>query len=223
MNGSILSAPLNPRGRGKKVFYETKGNKHGLPHDPFKSCVVPRCIGWISSISRQGVVNLAPYSFFNAIAMDPHMVMFGTGGRQPHGVKDSITNIEETKEFVCNLTTWDTREQMSLSSASTAANVDEFSYTDLEAESAVMLKPPRVKASPIHLECTYYQTLELPSEDPDPLARNAMVIGTVIGIHISDSVLTDGMVDMSKFRPIARMGYMDYSVVDNVFTMPFPD
>ena len=205
------------------MFYETKGNQHGLPHDPFKSCVVPRCIGWISSISRQGMVNLAPYSFFNAIATDPHMVMFGTGGRQPHGVKDSITNIEETGEFVCNLTTWETREQMSLSSASTAAEVDEFVYTELEAEPAVMVEPPRVKASPIHLECTYYQTLELPSENPDPLARNAMVIGTVVGIHISDSVLTDGMVDMSKFRPIARMGYMDYSTVDHVFTMPFPD
>ena len=81
------------------MFYETNENKHGLLHDPFKSCVVPRCIGWISSISEDGVVNLAPYSFFNAIATNPHMVMFGTGGRHPHGVKDSITNIEETGEF----------------------------------------------------------------------------------------------------------------------------
>ena len=204
------------------MFYETKENNHGLPHDPFKSCVVPRCIGWISSISASGIVNLAPYSFFNAIASNPHMVMFGTGGRHTHGDKDSITNIEQTGEFVCNLTTWETREQMSLSSASTEPGVDEFAYAKLEAQPSVMVKPPRVKASPIHLECTYYQTLELPTDDPDPLARNAMVIGTVVGIHISDSVLTDGMVDMSKFRPIARMGYMDYSVVEKVFTMPFP-
>lgn len=222
MNGSILSALFSSRAK-TKVFYETKENQHGLPHDPFKSCVVPRCIGWISSISKDGVVNLAPYSFFNAIATNPHMVMFGTGGRHPHGVKDSITNIEETGEFVCNLTTWETRDQMSLTSSSTAAEVDEFVYSDLAAEPSRMVKPPRVKGSPIHLECTYYQTLNLPTEDPDPSARNAMVIGTVVGIHISDSVLTDGMVDMSKFRPIARMGYMDYSVVDNVFTMPFPD
>ena len=151
------------------------------------------------------------------------MVMFGTGGRHPHGVKDSITNIEETGEFVCNLTTWETREQMSLSSSSTPAQVDEFDFSGLEAEPAVMVTPPQVKASPIHLECTYHETIELPTDDPDPLARNAMVIGTVVGIHISDAVLTEGMVDMSKFRPIARMGYMDYAVVDNVFTMLFPD
>lgn len=205
------------------MFYETKENNHGLSHDPFKSCVVPRCIGWISSISSTGVVNLAPYSFFNACASNPPMVMFGTGGRHPHGVKDSITNIEETGEFVCNLTTWETREQMSLSSATTAAEIDEFVFSELEAQPSLMVKPPRVAASPIHLECTYYQTIDLPTDTPDPLARNAMVIGRVIGIHISDSVLTDGMVDMSKFRPIARMGYMDYSTVDHVFTMPFPD
>ena len=205
------------------MFYETKNNAHGLPHDPFKSCVVPRCIGWISSISRSDVVNLAPYSFFNAIASDPPMVMFATGGRQPHGAKDSITNIEQTGEFVCNLSTWELREQMSLSSASAAAEVDEFAHTDLEAASSVLVKPPRVKASPIHLECVHYRTIDLPTSDPDPKARNAMVLGTVIGVHISDDVLTDGLVDMSKFRPVARLGYMDYSVADNVFTMPFPD
>lgn len=205
------------------MFYETRNNEHGLPHDPFKSCVVPRCIGWISSISAQGVVNLAPYSFFNAVATDPPMVAFGSGGRHSHGGKDTIANVEETGEFVCNLTTFDLREQMNLSSASTAPDVDEFAYAGLEAEPATLVKPPRVKAAPIHLECVHYRTIDLPCRDPDPLVRNGLVIGEVIGVHISDEVLSRGMVDMSKFRPIARLGYMDYSVADNVFTMRFPD
>ena len=205
------------------MFYETKSNDHGLPHDPFKSCVVPRCIGWISSISAAGVVNLAPYSFFNAIASNPHMVMFATGGRHPDNGKDSITNIEQTGEFVCNLVTWELREQMSLSSASVAADVDEFVSSGLEAAPSAMVKPPRVKAAPIHLECKYYQTINLPTDDPDPLARNAMVLGEVVGIHIADEVLTNGLVDLSKCRPVARLGYMDYSTVDHIFSMRFPD
>ena len=205
------------------MFYETRDNRHGLPHDPFKSCVVPRCIGWISSISAEGVVNLAPYSFFNAVSTDPHMVAFGSGGRHPHGGKDTISNVEATGEFVCNLATFPLREQMSLSSATTAPEVDEFDYAGLEAAPATLVRPPRVRAAPIHLECVHYRTIDLPCRDPDPLARNGLVIGEVVGVHISDEILSDGMVDMSKFRPLARLGYMDYSVTDNVFTMPFPD
>ena len=205
------------------MFYETRDNGHGLPHDPFKSCVVPRCIGWISSISAEGVVNLAPYSFFNAVSTDPHMVAFGSGGRHPHGGKDTISNVEETGEFVCNLATFELRDQMSLSSATTKPEVDEFAYAGLEAESAALVWPPRVRAAPIHLECVHYRTIDLPCRDPDSLARNGLVIGEVVGVHISDEVLSGGMVDMSKFRRIARLGYMDYSVTDNVFTMPFPD
>ena len=205
------------------MFYETRDNRHGLPHDPFKSCVVPRCIGWISSISAEGVVNLAPYSFFNAVSTDPHMVAFGSGGRHPHGGKDTIANVEATGEFVCNLATFDLREQMSLTSATTVPEVDEFDHAGLEAAPATLVGPPRVRAAPIHLECVHYRTIDLPRRDPDPLARNGLVIGEVVGVHISDEILSDGMVDMSKFRPIARLGYMDYSVTDNVFTMPFPD
>ena len=205
------------------MFYETRVKGHPLPHDPFKSCVVPRCIGWISSISAEGVVNLAPYSFFNAISTDPHMVAFGSGGRHPHGGKDTIANVEATGEFVCNLATYELREQMSRTSASTAPEVDEFEYAGLEAAPATLVRPPRVSAAPIHLECVHYRTIDLPCRDPDPLARNGLVIGEVVGVHISDEILRDGMVDMSRFRPLARLGYMDYSVTDNVFTMPFPD
>lgn len=203
------------------MFYETANNEHGLPRNPFKSCVVPRCIGWISSLSASGVVNLAPYSFFNAVSSDPPMVMFASGGQQPHGPKDSITNIEQTREFVCNLATWELREQMRLSSAPTRPEVDEFDYTGLAYEPAILVKPPRVKATPIHLECVYHQTVELPSRNSE--SRNAMLIGEVVGVHIRDQVLTDGLVDMSKLRPIARLGYMDYAVVDTVFSMPMPE
>ena len=110
---------------------------------------------------------------------------------------------------------------MSLSSAPTLPEVDEFEYTELEQAKSILVKPPRVAASPINLECKYTQTVELPNTSPT--RRNAMVLGEVVGIHISDEILTDGMVDLSKFRPIARLGYMDYCTVDNVFTMFFPD
>ncbi len=202
------------------MFYETATNRHGLASDPFKSCVLPRCIGWISSLSADGVVNLAPYSFFNAVATDPHMVMFASGGLQPHGPKDSITNVEQTGEFVCNLATWELRKAMNLTSAATRPEVDEFSFADIEREPSVLVKPPRVKGSPIHLECRHHQTVELPCNDPG--SRNAIVIGRVIGVHIRDDVLKHGRVDVAKIRPIARLGYMDYTTVDQVFTMRRP-
>jgi flavin reductase (DIM6/NTAB) family NADH-FMN oxidoreductase RutF len=182
---------------------------------------VPRCIGWISSVNPQGVVNLAPYSFFNGVGDNPPMVMFSSGGRHDHGEKDSQANVEASGEFVCNLVTWELREQMSLTSAPTRSEVNEFEYAGIEWEPSELVKPPRVKGSPIHLECEYLQTVALPCNDPK--TTNAIIIGEVIGIHIRDAVLTDGMVDMTQFRPVARMGYMDYTVVNDVFTMLFPD
>ncbi|MXX21806.1 MAG: flavin reductase family protein, partial [Rhodospirillales bacterium] len=114
------------------MFYRTDVNDHGLPHDPFKACVVPRPIGWISTMSPAGVHNLAPYSFFNGVATAPPMVMFASNGRQPHGAKDSLANVEETGEFVANLATWDLREAMNRSSAPLGPDVDEFAFAGLE-------------------------------------------------------------------------------------------
>lgn len=202
------------------MFYETKDNRHGLPRDPFKSCIVPRPIGWITTLSPDGVVNLAPYSFFNGVASDPPMVMFASGSMSRHPEKDSITNCEATGEFVVNLATWDLKDQMNQTSAEVPPEVDEISLAELTTEPARLVKPPRVKESPIHLECLYHQTVDLPRDQPE--GRNAMVIGRVVGIHIRDEILTDGMVDQSKFRPIARLGYMDYTRIDMVFTMPRP-
>jgi flavin reductase (DIM6/NTAB) family NADH-FMN oxidoreductase RutF len=202
------------------MFYETAGNKHGLPHDPFKSCIVPRPIGWISTVNRDGVVNLAPYSFFNGVSSDPHMVMFSSNGRKLDGLKDTLSNCRETGEFVVNIATWDLVDQMNISSGPFPAETDEMAAAGLESEPSVLVAPPRVKASPIHLECKTYQIVDLPGKDPRD--DNAMVLGLVVGIHIDDRVLTDGLVDISKVVPIARMGYMDYAKVESVFTLQRP-
>ena len=203
------------------MFYDTRKGDHGLPRNPFKSCVVPRPIGWISTLDPDGRVNLAPYSFFNGVAGEPPMVMFATNGRKPDGGrKDSVANCEATGEFVANIATWDLREAMNQTSLHVASGVDEAELAGLETLPSSLVKPPRVKASPIHMECLYHQTVDLPSDDPE--GRNAIVIGRVIGIHIDDAVLTDGLVDMEKVRPIARLGYMDYTRVDLVFAMKRP-
>ena len=202
------------------MFYETKDH-HGLKHNPFKSLVVPRPIGWISSQDRNGVVNLAPYSFFNGVATEPPTVMFSSNGVHSEGsYKDSVKNVRDTGEFVCNLATWETREAMNTTSAMVARSVDEFQLSGLTPVPSRLVKPPRVKESPVHLECTYLQTVELPCDKPEQ--SNLVVFGQVVGIHIDDSIISDGMIDMNVFKPIARLGYFDYSVVDNVFSMRRP-
>ena len=202
------------------MFYETK-NDHGLPHSPFKSLIVPRPIGWISSLSPEGVRNLAPFSFFNGLSDSPPMVMFSCN--EPAGEsdrKDSPYNIEATGEFVVNMATEALINQMNASSATVARDVDEFELAGLTAEPSVLVKAPRVAESPAHMECKFLQKIELPSNNP--AKRNEMIIGEVIGIHIADEVLVDGLVDVTKFRPLARLGYMEYCVVEKVFTLNRP-
>ncbi len=202
------------------MFYETKDH-HGLKHNPFKSLVVPRPIGWVSSQDRNGVVNLAPYSFFNAVASEPPIVMFSSNGAHSEGgYKDSVSNVQDTGEFVCNLAIWENREAMNTTSTTAARSVDEFELAGLTSVPSKLVKPPRVKESPVHLECQYLQTVELPCDNPEQ--PNLVVFGHVVGIHIDDHIINDGMIDMDAFKPIARLGYFDYSVVDNVFTMGRP-
>ena len=202
------------------MFYETKDH-HGLKHNPFKSLIVPRPIGWVSSQDSDGIVNLAPYSYFNGVGSEPPTVMFASEGTHTDGgFKDSATNVRETGEFVCNIATWALREAMNATSAQVAHRVDEFGLAGLTPTPSRLVKPPRVKESPVHLECTHLKTVELPSNDPQ--RPNLIVFGRVVGIHIDDSIIADGMIDMDAFRPIARLGYMDYTVVDNVFTMRRP-
>ncbi|MGI9412937.1 MAG: flavin reductase family protein [Hyphomicrobiales bacterium] len=196
------------------MFYDAVENDHGLRHDPFKALVVPRPIGWISSLGPDGVLNLAPYSFFNAVSNRPNIVMFASGGR-----KDSLENAEASGEFVCNMATWELREQMNQTSAPVGAEVDEAQMAGLEMVPSRLVRPPRVAASPVALECKYLQTVHLP---PSNGAVNAVVFGHVIGIHIDDSVIEDGKVDVARFKPIARLGYRDYAVVDELFSMTRP-
>jgi flavin reductase (DIM6/NTAB) family NADH-FMN oxidoreductase RutF len=198
------------------MFYKI-GGPHGIPHDPFKSCVVPRPIGWISTIGADGAVNLAPYSFFNAVATEPPMVMFSSNGKQAHGTKDSVANAEATGEFVCNMATWDLRDPMSQTSRPVPPEVDEFELAGLETQPSELVKPPRVKTSPIHLECVYHQTLELPCDIEG--GRNAICLGRVVGVHIRDEFLTDGKVDIARIKPLARLGYQDYTVAEKVLTL----
>jgi flavin reductase (DIM6/NTAB) family NADH-FMN oxidoreductase RutF len=204
------------------MFYDPDIKKsHGLPHDPFKSLVAPRPIGWISTVSADGHVNLAPYSFFNAVCYNPCIVMFSSSGLPDDPQKHSWRNAEETGEFVCNIVSEELKDQMNTTSAHVPRGIDEFELAGLTAEPSEKVKPPRVKESPAHLECKYLRTVEFESEEAHH--THGVIFGHVVGIHIRDDILTDGMVDTLKFRPVARLGYMEYTVVDNVFSMGRPD
>ena len=204
------------------MFYEPNEKKdHGLPHDPFKSLVVPRPIGWISTLDLKGNVNLAPYSFFNAVCYDPCIVLFSASGLIDDPQKHSRRNAEETGEFVCNLVSEELREQMNITAAHVGRGVDELALAGLTAEPSRTVKPPRVMEAPAHLECRYLKTVEFESHLPNQ--SHGVVFGEVTGIHIKDEFLSGGFVDILKIKPIARMGYRDYTVVDQIFSMAPPD
>lgn len=182
-----------------------------LPQGLFKACVTPRPIAWISTIDKKGNVNLAPFSYFNIVCDDPAMVMFATTSAHVEGgPKDSLRNAEETGEFVVNIPTFALREAVNLTSADLSRCRSEFEFAKLEHEPSELVKAPRVKGSPINLECAYYQSVQLPIS---PGNINRMVIGRVLGIHVCPSVLTDGKIDLKKLQLIARLGYNDYEVV----------
>ena len=195
------------------MFYDAISNTHGLDRDPFMALVSPRPIGWISTLDANGVVNLAPYSFFNAVSTNPHFVMFSSGGR-----KDSQRNAEETGEFVCSLATYDLREAMSRTSKHVEPHVDEMALAGLSPAPSTLVAPPRVAESPVAFECKYWRTVDLPGIDGGP-GNHAIVLGQVVGIHIDDEALVDGRVDITRLRPIARLGYRDYAVIDEVFEL----
>jgi flavin reductase (DIM6/NTAB) family NADH-FMN oxidoreductase RutF len=198
------------------MFYDPRRNDHGLPHNPWTALVVPRPIGWISTMSRSGVVNLAPYSFFNTVSANPPYVLFSS-----HPRKHSQINAEETGEFVVNMATWDLREVMNASSAEFTADVSEPERVGIDMAACVHVKPPRVARSPVVLECKYNTTVRLTGSD-GRVNPSSIVFGEVVGVHIDDSVIVDGRIDVVKMRPIARLGYMDYTLVDELFTMERP-
>jgi flavin reductase (DIM6/NTAB) family NADH-FMN oxidoreductase RutF len=200
------------------MFYESLTRSHGLPHSPLNACVMPRPIGWISTVSREGVVNLAPFSYFNLVSGDPPVVAFAASPKPDNGRKDSQINAEETGEFVFNLATCDLRDQMNVSASIEEPDFDEMAAVGLTPAPSRLVKPPRVAESPVHFECRYVQTVDMPPSAGGLYA--SLVIGRVVGIHIDDSVIVDGIVDVTRMRPLGRLGYNDYVVVDEVFTMP---
>lgn len=199
------------------MFYEPdRRDKRLLPHDPFKAIVAPRPIGWITSISLKGEVNLAPYSYFNGVNSRPALVMFASEGH-----KDSVSFIEETGEFVCNLATWDLRQQMNATSAPLARGINEMERAGLAAAPSVMVKPPRVAASPCALECKLVKIVAMATADGAPV-DSQVVFGEVVGVHIDDRFIVDGLLDTAAMKPIARCGYDQYAVVEGVFSMTRP-
>ena len=198
------------------MFYEPDKRNHGLPGDPFKAIVAPRPIGWISSMDAGGNVNLAPYSFFNGINSRPAMVMFASEGR-----KDSVSNIEETGEFVCNLATWELREAVNASSAPFPRGVNEMERVGLAPAPSRLVKPPRVEACPCALECKLIRIVTIDDAHGVP-ADCQVVIGHVLGVHVDERFIVDGKLDTAALRPIARCGYDQYAVVESLFAMTRP-
>ena len=198
------------------MFYDTRDNSRTLRHDPFKAIVAPRPIGWVTSISAKGEINLAPYSYFNGVLSRPNLVMFSS-----EGFKDSVSNVRETGEFVCNLATWDLRDAMNMTSAPMPHGENEMKRAGLEPARSHLVKPPRVAASPCALECKLIRIVQLNDIDGSPLDGH-VVIGRVIGVYIDDRFIKNGRLDTAAMKPIARCGYDEYAVVERMFAMTRP-
>jgi flavin reductase (DIM6/NTAB) family NADH-FMN oxidoreductase RutF len=200
------------------LFYEPGGHDRAqLAHDPFKAIVAPRPIGWVSTIAADGSVNLAPYSFFNAMAEAPPMLAFCS-----HGAKDSVTFAGEVQEFVWNLVTYELREAMNASSAPLPRGRSEFERAGLQMAPSRLVAPPRVKAARCAMECRVVHRFELCDLESQPTDHH-LVIGQVVGVHLDESAIADGAVDTAALRPVARLGGpADYAVVETVFQMTRP-
>ncbi len=197
-------------------FYEVaKG--HGLPHDPFKAIVAPRPVGWISTVDVEGAMNLAPYSFFNAVCDRPPILMFSSAGW-----KDTVSNAQATGAFVWNLATRALAQRMNVSSANVPHAVDEFDLAGLTAAPSRLVKAPRVAETPAALECRLLDITELKDIEGAPTG-NFMVLGQVVAAHIDPAFLKDGLFDTAAAQPIGRCGYLgDYAEVDHLFQMVRP-
>ena len=200
------------------MFYEPHArDRTVLPHDPFKAIIAPRPIGWISSIDAAGAVNLAPYSFFNAVASSPvGLLAFSSDGR-----KDSVANVEATGEFVWNMPTYALRDAMNATAAPLPHGASEFAHAGLETAPSRLVRPPRVAASPCALECRLVEVIRMKTAAGVPI-DNYLVIGEVVGVHIDDAAIVDGRFDTAALQPIARCGYADYAVVDRLFALQRP-
>jgi flavin reductase (DIM6/NTAB) family NADH-FMN oxidoreductase RutF len=201
--------------------YSPGTEKNPLPHSPFKSCTVPRPIGWLSSISKDGVENLAPYSQWQNLTFDPPMVMFSANQYPDGRRKDTVVNAEETGWFVWNMATWELRDAVNISAMALPEHESEFEHAGLRREYADLCPVPMVADSPAHFECKYHSTHRLVGNSS--VGTIDVVFASVERIHIDDRALTlDGKLDIPRIQPIARMGYYDYTVVKDTFEMRIP-
>ncbi len=199
------------------MFYDPEKNDHGLPLNPFKSIVVPRPIGWISTISLDGIHNLAPFAQAMNLSYNPPYVAVAISQSSQGKRKDTTVNIEQTREFVYNMATYDLREAVNLSATGVPPEVDEFEYAGMSKAPSIRVKPCRVAESPAQFECVYHTTLRLPCNGVDSVD---LIIGKVVMIHIKDELIgPDGKINILQARPLARLGYFDYTTVDSVFKM----
>jgi flavin reductase (DIM6/NTAB) family NADH-FMN oxidoreductase RutF len=198
------------------MFYRPEDG-HGLPRNPFNAIVSPRPIGWISTRGKSGD-NLAPYSFFNAVAYTPPQVMFASTDSKPDrgDTKDTVANIRDTGVFAVNIVSYDLKDAMNVTSGSWDKEVDEFALAHLEKADCRTIDCPRVAAAPATLECKLVEILKIRGK------ANVIVVGEVTGVHLDDRFVVDGFWDVTRFGVVARGGYKDYSVVREVFQMTRP-
>lgn len=209
--------PGNPTDEGTVHFYDPQG-RHGLPHDPFKAILAPRVIGWIASQSGQGVLNLAPYSFFGAFSANPKIIAFSS-----EGYKDTIRNIEETREFTWNLASLPLAEAMNRTAAPVAEGIDEFGLAGLTPAPGRHVAVPHVAEAPAALECKLLQVLRLNGLDGQQTG-NWIAFGQVVGVHIRREFLKNGMFDLKAAQPVLRAGYRgDYALIGDMFEMIRPE
>ncbi|MCU4653957.1 flavin reductase family protein [Roseibacterium sp. SDUM158016] len=199
------------------MFYRPQDG-HGLPHNPFNAIVTPRPIGWISTRGADGSENLAPYSFFNAVAYVPPQVMFAsTSAKEDRGdTKDSVANIRETGVFCVNIVEYAMKDAMNLTSGPWPKETDEFELAGIERAACETIPCSRVAGAPANLECRMTQIVKLEGE------ANFAVFGEVIGVHMRDDCVIDGVFDVLRFNPLTRMGYRDYSVIREKFSLNRP-
>lgn len=200
------------------MFYRPEEG-HGLPHNPFNAIVTPRPIGWISTRGKDGHDNLAPYSFFNAVAYSPPQVMFASTSNKEdrHMGKDTVANIDETGVFCVNIVEFSMKDAMNVTAGSFSAEVDEFAQAGLERLECETIACSRVGGTPAALECRLIKIVPLEGD------ANIMVLGEVIGVHMREDCLVDGQFDLSQFRLLTRLGYKDYATINNVFSLKRPD
>ena len=200
------------------MFYRPQDG-HGLPHNPFNALITPRPIGWISTRDAQGRDNLSPYSFFNGVAYDPPQVMFASTGAKPDvgDTKDNVANIRETGVFCVNVCSVAHKDAMNASAAMLPHGTDEFEHAGIDKADCDVIACARVANAPASLECKMTQIVTL--DGP----HNFIVVGEVVGIHMRDDCIVDGKFDATRYVPLSRMGYRDYTAVREVFEMARPD